>query len=183
MSIKKGMSLIAFGFLFTLVNINLNFGDKSVNIIPDCVGWILLYLSLDEIGKYAEGKAYLKWCTLALTVITGARWIYDFIFPYNPLSVLSGIISVVEAITIFTLLGIVEKIAVDYGSRKAETIHILKYFSLAGIVIIGLVEIFGTLANLRNLVLVVTALGVVMLVTAIIIAVTLFQIRKDIINQ
>ena len=48
MNIQKALTFIAFGFLFTLLNININ----SINFTPSFIGWILLFLAYDNLGTY-----------------------------------------------------------------------------------------------------------------------------------
>ena len=78
MDIKKGISYVAFGFLFTLININLTFNGATVNIVPDFLGWILFFLAYDKLGSYMENRVYLKWGFLIMAVFKGVLWILDF---------------------------------------------------------------------------------------------------------
>ena len=48
------------GALFTLVNFNLTFGETSINVMPNFVGWIIVYLACGLLGDYIADKAYLK---------------------------------------------------------------------------------------------------------------------------
>ena len=79
MNIKKGISYVAFGFLFTLVNFNINFPSVSINIMPDFIGWLLFFLAFDKLGDYVSSKPYLKWMALALMIVSGAVWLEAFV--------------------------------------------------------------------------------------------------------
>jgi len=61
MNVKKSLSLIAFAYFFTLVNLNLQSNGTSINIFPDFIGWILFFLAHDKLGSYMDGKKYMKW--------------------------------------------------------------------------------------------------------------------------
>ena len=74
MNIKKGISLIAFGFAFVLVNLTLTLNGRSICVTPDFVGWILFFMSFDLLGSYIADKAYMKWISLILAIVTGAIW-------------------------------------------------------------------------------------------------------------
>ena len=60
MNLRKGLTLIAFGFLFTLIDLNLTLNGKTLNVTPDFIGWILMYLAIDNLGDYADRKPILK---------------------------------------------------------------------------------------------------------------------------
>ena len=69
-SLKRGLSFVAFGFLFTLVNLNLTLNGTTVNVIPDFIGWALLFRAYDMLGHYMDGKNYLKWTFLILLILS-----------------------------------------------------------------------------------------------------------------
>ena len=81
MNIKKGLSYVAFGFLFTLVNFNLTLNGGTLNVMPDFVGWILFFLAFDKLGTYISDKKYMKWISLILAVVTAALWILGMAKP------------------------------------------------------------------------------------------------------
>ena len=81
MNLKRGLSLIAFGFLFTLMNINLTFNGFKINIMPDFVGWLLFFLAFGSLGVFAEGLKWLRWVALVLMVISAAFWALEILKP------------------------------------------------------------------------------------------------------
>ena len=103
MDIKKGISYIAFGFLFTLLNINLNFNGTSINITPDFVGWILMFLAFDHLGQYVENKGYLKWIALILAILTGVIWVYGLVKPELSIDTVKTVVSFAGVVFMFIL--------------------------------------------------------------------------------
>ena len=182
MDVKKALSYIAFGFFFTLVNINMIINGTSINITPDFVGWILMFLSFDKLGSYVEGKVYLKWISLILAVVTGAIWILSLALPNQDLSIVSSLIGLVSLVYTFNLFGVLEKICQDYGSSYGKTISTLK---ILNIVLYVLFVVFALLAtkNLETFGMLSLVFGVGALVCAIITCVVLFKLRKEINNR
>ncbi len=180
MNLKKGLSLVAFGFLFTLVNLNLTFNGSSVNIMPDFVGWILFFQAIDPLGDYAADKKYLKWAALVLAVFAAAFWLLEIAMPELDPGLMKTLVSVAEAVYMFLLFGVLEKIAHDYGSQREGSIRTLKILNLAlfaGFVVIGLLAaVNGSLALTGTA----AVLGVAFLVAAIVTMVTLFKLKREI---
>ena len=81
MNLKKALTFIAFGFLFTLVDLNLIVNGAQINFTPSFIGWILLFLAFDNLGDYVKDKIYLKWLSLILTVAYAVIWFLDFAKP------------------------------------------------------------------------------------------------------
>ena len=180
MNLKKGLSLVTFGFFFTLVSFNLTINGISVNVTPDCIGWILFFLAIDQLGDYTADKMYLKWSALVLAVFTAAFWILDMAKPELDQGLLRPIVSIAEAAYMFLLFGVLEKIAHDYGSQREGTIRTLKILNLA--LIAGFI-VTGLLASAKGsmaLVGVTAVLGVAALVAAIVTMVMLFKLKREI---
>ncbi len=179
MDIKKALSFIAFGFLFTLLNININ----SINFTPSFIGWILLFLAYDNLGTYTEGKIWLKWTALALAVLSFAVWILGLTNPDFSTRVLDAIISVVSAVYLYFLLGILENVANDFGSSLTRKLHTVKYVNLVAVCLLELVAIQlpaqggtpDTFTSVLVMALLFLSLGI-----AIYMMFLLFRLRKDI---
>ncbi len=184
MDIKKGVSYIAFGYLLTLVNLNLNFGSFSVNVFPNFIGWILFFLAFDKLGPYASDKPFLKWTSLILVILAGTTWILGIAKPELDADLLTTIMGVISVVYLFILFGVLEQIAGDYHSSRASTIHMLKILnpilyvafvvSSLGFISSNLSPTLGGLA---------AVIGIAALVTAIVTLVVLFQLRKEINSQ
>lgn len=180
MDIKKGLSYVAFGFLFVLVNINLTLNGGTLNVMPDFVGWILFFLAFDLLGVYVSDKVYLKWIPLVLIILTGAIWLLSIVKPELDTSILSTIAAVISAVYMFILFGALEKIARDYGTKYESTIRTLKIINLVLYLFLALSAIFFTMSKDASMALLFMLLGVVALVAAIVTAVVLFRLRNEI---
>lgn len=74
------MSKIFAGFLFVFLNFNLTLNQTyTVNLLPDFIGFLLLYLGtrelLEESPRYSAAGPWL----LALTAYSLAVWVLDFL--------------------------------------------------------------------------------------------------------
>ena len=181
MNLKKALSYIAFGFLFTLVNVNITMDDASINIVPNFVGWILFFLAMYPLGSYAEGKGYLKWLALLLAGVGCVTWFASILSPELDLSGWNMIPNLLAAFYMFVLFGILEKIARDYSSPLESRIHTLKILNLAlylGLVGLGLLSTMGK--GMELLAMVIVLVGITALIAAIVTCVTLFKLRNEI---
>lgn len=182
MDIKKGIKFVAIGFLFTLVNFNLKFNDKAVNVMPDFIGWLLFFLAFDKLGMYIDEKKYLKWMALCLVILSGAGWILDMVAPELAIDWFKTIVGIVEAVYIFLFFGPLENIANDCQCKQADTIHALRYVNVAVFAILALAELLARVISIESLVSVAVVFGVIGIVAAIVTCVTLFKLSKEI-NQ
>ena len=182
MDIKKALTYIAFGFLFTLVNFNLTVNGHTVNIMPEFVGWILFFLAYDELGDYISDKPYMKWISLILIIATGTIYILDIVGVNFDLSIFKTVFGLLSAGYLFILFGCLENVARDYGSNRESTLGILKIVNLVLYVGATVLALLANNPNLEVLVFLVMILLVMALVSAIITAVVLFKLRKEINN-
>ena len=181
MDLKKALTYVAVGFLFTLVNLNITLGSLTINFTPDFVGWILFFFAYDKLGTYLEGKIYMKWLALVLAIISAATWLLQIVSPQLEIGILTTIVSFVSMIYLYILLGVLEKIAKDYESNTAGTINILKYVNVIlnlAFIVIAVIAAF----NKENTTLIVVAgmIGAMALMAAVFTCLTLFRLRKDV---
>ena len=179
MDIKKGLTYVAFGFLFTLVNFNLKYNGTAVNIVPDFVGWILFFLAYDKLGDYLKDKAYLKWMSLGLAIFTAVEWILAIVKPDLDLDIVKTVVDIVSMVYTFILFGALEKIAHDYNSDRESTIRILKYFNIVIYALFAVAALLSALVDEKYAVLALV-FGLAALVAAIITCVVLFKLKKEI---
>lgn len=182
MNLKKGLTLIAIGFLFTLVDINLTFDGAKVNITPQFVGWILIFLAIDSLGKYVSGKMYLKWLALALAMAFGVIWAFDVFKPELSTSIIKVPVNILATVYMFILFGVLEEIAHDCGSKRESTIRTLKIVNLALYIGALVLVPFTEKEGLETIAYIFLIIGLAMLTAAIITAVVLFQLRKDVVK-
>ena len=184
MDLKKALTYVAIGFLFTLINLNITIGTITINFTPDFVGWILFFLAFDKLGSYVEGKTYLKWMALVLAIISTAIWVLELARQQLDISILSTIVSLVSLIYLFIFLGVLEKIAADQGSNTASTLHMLKYVNaFLDVAFVVVAVITGFNQNNQVLIMVTALLGALALVSAVFICLTLFRLRKDVFTK
>lgn len=182
MNIKKGLLFVAFGFLFTLVNINLIINDLSINITPDFIGWLLLFLAFDKLEAYTKDKQYLKWLSLALAIFSGVVWVFGLLKPEVNINVLNMIVNIVGAIYMFMMFGVLENIAHDHAPSKQSTLGLLKYVNVLLYVLFALFAVLASTNENRILILISFGFGAAAIVCAIITAVTLFSLSKEVNN-
>ncbi|MBQ1521221.1 MAG: hypothetical protein IIZ74_00480 [Erysipelotrichaceae bacterium] len=179
MNIKKGISYVAFGFLFTLVNFNLTINSVSICVTPDFIGWLLFFLAFDKLGTYISDKSYMKWIALVMMIITGALWLGGIVKPDLDMDILKTIVTVCSCVYFFILFGVLEKIADDYHSAQKSTLGFLKYFNILislGFVVTALI---GGMMQSELILGLSAVIGIVALVAAIVTAVVLFKLRKE----
>ena len=184
MDLKKALTYVAFGFLFTLINLNITIGALTINFTPDFVGWILFFLAFDKLGSYVEGKTYLKWMALILAIVSAAIWVLELANQQLEISILSTIVSFVSLIYLFIFLGVLEKVAADQESSTASTIHMLKYVNAFLDIAFIVVALFAGFNQGNNFLIMVTGvIGALALMSAVFICLTLFRLRKDVIAK
>ncbi|MBR1757853.1 MAG: hypothetical protein IJ744_03890 [Lachnospiraceae bacterium] len=185
MDIKKALSYIATGFLLILLDFNLNVNALSANILPDFVGWILIYLSVDLLGGYTEGKKYLKWMALVLAILNAILWVGPWFIPAEKLTILVVLSGVISAFVFFILLGTLIQVGEDISSAHTGTLKILRWFML----FIHLFSAAGSLVVKRmgespvlispTMIAISVVLSLAMLVAAIVALVVLFKLKKE----
>ena len=184
MDINKGLKFIAIGFIITLLNINLTINGVTVNVTPNFIGWILLYLAHDKLGKYTENKSYLKWLALALIILTGANWILAIAMPNNNLKYMTTIINIANLVYIYGLLGIIENIANDYNSSMISDFKAIKYILLVAEILVTIFALFVTQNNLTNaLAVIILVLLLIEFITTIVLAFKLLKFSNEISNK
>lgn len=180
MNIKKALSFVAFGFLFTLININITLDTITINLTPDFIGWILLYVGFDKFGTYVEKKKYLKLISLLLIIVSAALWAFDLFGLDLPLSIVKSVANILSAVYMFELFTVLTRIAEDNQSSHADTIRYLKYINVILFLLLSGISLIADRMTLSTLAVTFTVLGVLALISAIISAVILFRLRKEI---
>ena len=182
MNIKKAISLIAFGFMFTLVNLNLTLNGTTVNVTPNFVGWILMYLAYDKLGDYMKGKSYMKILSLVLIVLTGALWLGDIVKPDLDTSIIKTIANIASAVYMFVLCIVLENVARDFGSTRESTIRTLKYLNIGVEIMFVVIQVLYVLGfdNIGFIAIMVSTFGLIGIVAAVVTMFVLFGLNKEI---
>lgn len=183
MDIKKALKLTAIGYLFTLVNFNLNFNGGTLNIMPEFIGWILLFLAFDHYGDYGRGKQWLKWTALVLAVVFAAFWVINIMDSNmqntTQFSTLKSATSLASAVYSFFMFDILETVAADISSSQTGRISFLKYFN-AGIYVVMIALAFvAQPGNVQVIAWPILIVGTAALVAAIITVIALFRLSKE----
>ena len=180
MNLKKGLSFVAFGFFFTLINLNLTLSGAKLNVTPDFIGWILFFLAFDHLGAYVKDKVYLKWLSLLLIVMTAAEWGMEIVKPELSTGALKTFITVISGVYMFLLFGSLERIAADFRSPRESTIRILKILNI--ILYLGFVAAALAAApdGASAIMALAVVLGIAALAAAIVTMVVLFKLRREI---
>lgn len=178
--VTKGLSLIAFGFLFTLLNITIN----DVSITPSFIGWLLFFIAFPYVEKYAEGKDYLKWAALILTIVTAVQWVLEIVKAPVQLDILKTIVGVVDVVFMFLFFGVLENIVKSFNleerAGKLRTLKFVNLISYLGTVVFSLIysirqdALFAGIAALC---------GIVAIISAIVTCFTLFRVKNEIADK
>lgn len=182
MNIKKGLTYIAFGFLFILVNFNLTLNGKTLNVMPNFIGWILMYLAHDKLSDYTSDKGYLKPLALIMAILSGALWIAPVVLPDVKITILNTISNILSAIYMFVLFGCLENVARDYFPAKKDTIKYLRYINVGVTIVmtlIGLLYDYFSI-SIETLAIIVLIMSLIALVSAIFTCIVLFQLAKSV---
>ncbi len=180
MNLKKGLSYVAFGFFFTLVNLNLTLNGTTINVTPDFIGWILLFLAFVPLGPYVSDKPILRWLPLVVGVFSAAVWVLSIAKPELDIGFVPTILTALSAVYMFLLFGALQRIARDYASPREGTLGVLRILNPAlevAFVVMGLLAYYARSYALAGLS---AVLGVAALVAAIVTMVVLFRLRSEI---
>lgn len=182
-NIKKGISYTAIGFLFTLVNINLNFGGAIVNIMPSFVGWILLLLAIGKLGTYTEGKPYLKWIAIAGIVVSAVEFALGIVMPDTKLWYVTAAMNLISVAFIFGYFESLAALALDIGSVYGDTLNILRWLHAAFYLCGAIVSVFTRGMTVNDIspatASMVLGFGILGLAIAIWTCIVLFRLRKE----
>ena len=107
MNIKKGIRLIAIGFLFTLININVTVNEHVINIMPDFVGWILIGIACTKLGDYVKGKPFYMIGAILLGICNLAIALVTLFLPKMDITIYKTGVSVLTIIYVFALLTLI----------------------------------------------------------------------------
>ena len=106
------MDQLFWGFFFLFLNFHLNFNGASLGLLPDWVGYILLYLGCSALEN--ESKLFQKprpFC-VGLGIYTGVLWLMDLLGIGADLGILSWILGLVAVcLNLYTSMLVVDAIA------------------------------------------------------------------------
>lgn len=76
MDLKKGLTRIAWACFLILFDFNINLTDMNlpIDILPNFVGWILIFFAVDYLGSYITNNSFVKWTAIGMVVFSILEW-------------------------------------------------------------------------------------------------------------
>lgn len=183
-----GLTHAAWGYFLLHFNFNLNFGGSSINILPEFAGLLLLLSAVNKLSSERRDLALLRPLCILLAVWHGAKWglaiiglsLDDMRFVY-----LSLIVMAATLYFHFQFLTDMAALAEQYQPEGESLDRRIRSRRTALLVLTTAGDLMGDAAQLlRNeyqaemLAVAGVCLAVVLLIVAILIMVSLFQLRR-----
>lgn len=167
------VSWIAWGYV--LMHFNINIG--GLDILPDPVGYLLIYQVLPVLAQREESAGLLRPLALGLTVWNGITWALNIVGITITNPVLNIVVSVAGLYFHFQLLTDLSRCAEDNGCPQSRTLLKLRTVQTVvdTILAVGLYGLDIQAGFVQN---VLTALVVVQLAVVIWLCSTLFSLKK-----
>lgn len=151
------MDKIFVGFLFCYLNLNLNFGASTINLLPEFVGYILLYLGIRELAHESERYPKVQPFLIGLGVYTGIVWVMNLMGRTGSIVavLLNLVAAVIDMYAVYQIIMGFEEIehrhSVDIAAEKTLTcwkicvvIHILTIV-LFWVPVLNILLMFGAI--------------------------------------
>ena len=187
MRLKKGMTLIAVGFLFITFYIRIILKGSVLTLPPQFVGWILFVLAYLKIVKYTSYSVSLYWIPLVLAVYSALDWVLGLLNLALVLPLLTAAAGILVIVYLVKLLGCLEFLARDYARNLVPRVHTLKVLYLSLMIVMNVfsfllvtLPLVGGFPALALISILLWIAGLAAAVVSIVICVTLFQLRKAI---
>lgn len=110
------MDKIFVGFLFCYLNFNLNINAVSINLLPEFVGYLLLYLGAKELVNESERYTKVQPLLMGLTVYHAIVWLMALIGRTG--SIVALLLNLIAAV-----VGIYATYQVVMGFQDIERAH------------------------------------------------------------
>lgn len=179
MDIKKALKLTAFGFMFTLINLNLTLNGHTLNVMPDFVGWILLFIAFDKLGEYKDSLSWMKWMAAAIGAASLVQWVLGIVNPELDIRYLITGTEIAAAVYNFLYFGILIHVAEEMNSMYIERLSFLRYFNAVIYAALAVLSLIAAPENVAFIAMAVLILGLAALIAAIITMFTLFKLSKE----
>lgn len=106
------MNKLFWGFFFLFLNFNLNFNGASLQLLPDWVGFILLYLACGELLGESEMFQKPRPFCAGLAIYTGILWLMELLGIGANLGILSWILGLAATcLNLYISMLIVDAVA------------------------------------------------------------------------
>ncbi|MBR3358555.1 MAG: hypothetical protein IKG46_12130 [Solobacterium sp.] len=179
MDIKKALKMTAFGFMFTLINLNLTLNGHTLNVMPDFIGWILLFIAFDKFGEYKDSMPWLKWMSAAIGAASFVQWVMGIANPEMDIRYLITCAEIAAAVYNFLFFGILIHVAEDMNSGVTERLSFLRYFNAVIYAALAVLSLVAAPENVAFIAMGVLILGLAALIAAIVTMFTLFKLSKE----
>ena len=105
------MDKLFWGFFFLILNFNLNFNGAALGLLPDWVGFLLLYLGCGRLLEESELFRKPRPFCVGLSIYTGVLWLMGLLGISTDLGILSWILGLVAVcLNLYTSMLIVDAI-------------------------------------------------------------------------
>ena len=180
MDLRAGLSLAARGLLFVMINLFCTLNGKLINLFPNFIGWVLLFLAYDSFGVFTKGRKYLEWLPFLLAAATLFDWIANFFaVELLWLTVACGVLTLFYGHKLFCILRAVAQAHRSALERRILFLHVLQLSLYAALFVLSI--LYYKLPELENaLKIPVIVLFFADLLTAVFTCMTIFKLRKEI---
>lgn len=180
MDLKKGILYITFGYIFIFLNFYLNISGIKIDLLPNFVGWLLLFFAYNKLGHYVKDMKYLHYLPLIFIfwgIVCDILVIIMFGFYALIIEIVFGLVSIIYWINLFYVLLV---IAEEKKSNQKISINTLKYLNIT----ICIISIILSILNLFVPILYATyILFIIALVIVIITIIVLSKLKKEVGNE
>ena len=167
MKIKNALRLIAVGFIFTLININVTFNGIQVNFTPDFIGWILIAVACAMMKGYTSRNPFYIGGAILLALCDATVLAVELLRPKLDITMYKTGISLFSIFYIFLLLGKIYEIGKDRNYKSIASIRVLKYVYLIVYIIFQSATLAGHYLPVNVLAIVFSISGIAALITAV----------------
>ncbi len=179
---NKAIDYTAIGLLLIVLNIYVDFGAFRINIVPNWIGFILMFFALKEFEEDRTDHLFLKIMTIIAALYAISEWIIDILG--NPIEIaqFGFVFSLIQLLVIFDMTEIVIKTAAIENSLYEHKLNVTRTVLVLGFVLTLLSsiltyyidEMFGLAATLS---------GAVVLVCAVIMIIMMYGFRNELNNE
>lgn len=167
--LADGVKLIAFGYLFLHLNLNLG----TLNVLPNWVGYLLILRALPALGEYEPSALLLRPLGILLALWEGFLWGMALLGSSQDDSLFTVIAAVIALYFHFQLLTNLADSAKQFGCPERSRILTLRTVRT---VLITLLALPVSWADYQVLT---TGIAIVFVIVAVWICVVLFSFRRS----
>lgn len=179
MNLRKGILYIIFGYIFIFLNLYLNIFGIKIDLLPNFVGWLLIFFAYNKLGNYVKDMKYLHYLPLIfifLGIVCDILVMIMFEFYASIIGIVFGLLPIIYWINLFDVLLV---IAEDKKSKQKISISTLKHLNIT----ICIIAIILPIINLFMPTLYATyILFIIDLVIVIITIIVLSKLKKEVGN-